>query len=74
VPRVRARADRGASGRTLTAKASEVMMIGRSRCSPARTVASMIDLPCRRNSTAAVTRSTAFFAPSPIRTSRPIWK
>mgnify|MGYP003471251258 CR=1 FL=1 len=37
-------------------------------------VASMIDLPCARNSTAAETRSTAFFAPRPISTSRPIWK
>ena len=63
-----------ASGSTPNANASEVMMIGRSRCSPASIVASMIDLPCFRSSTAAVTRSTAFFAPSPISTSRPIWK
>ena len=63
-----------ASGRQPTAKASEVMMIGRRRCSPASRVASMIECPCARNSTAAVTRSTAFFAPRPISTSRPIWK
>ena len=63
-----------ASGRQPIANASEVMMIGRSRCSPARIVASMIDLPWLRKSTAADTRSTAFFAPRPISTSRPIWK
>ena len=41
---------------------------------PASLVASMIEWPCCRNSTAAVTRSTAFLAPSPISTRRPIWK
>ena len=63
-----------ASGSTPKMKASDVMRIGRSRSSPAWMVASMIDSPCFRSSTAKVTRRTAFFAPRPISTSRPIWK
>ncbi len=63
-----------ARGRTPSTKAREVMMIGRSRISPASMVASMSERPWRRRSTAKVTRSRAFFAPSPMSTSRPIWK
>ena len=63
-----------ASGSTPRTKASEVMMIGRRRISPASIVASISDRPCLRRSTANVTRSSAFFAPRPISTSRPIWK
>ncbi|OPX99115.1 MAG: hypothetical protein A4E60_02873 [Syntrophorhabdus sp. PtaB.Bin047] len=55
-------------------KASEVMMIGRRRCSPAWMVASMMERPCFLRSAAKATRRTAFFAPRPIRTRRPIWK
>ena len=63
-----------ASGTQPKMNASEVMMIGRSRSSPASIVASMIDIPCWRSSTANLTIRTAFLAPRPISTSRPIWK
>jgi len=63
-----------ARGSTPSTKASEVITIGRNRWRAAVTAASNADIPraafCAANSTMRI----AFFAASPIKVTRPIWK
>ena len=64
-----------ASGMQPRMKASEVMMIGRSRSLAAPIAASYGDIPSfSRNSTANSKIRIAFLAASAISTVRPIWK
>ena len=62
------------SGITPSTKASEVMMIGRKRRRAACSAASTGDLPWRKACCANSTIRIAFFAASPMSTTRPIWK
>lgn len=63
-----------ASGRTPSTKASEVMMIGRSRIRMASSVALTRSMPDAWRSFANSTIRIAFFAERPTVVSRPTWK